>query len=237
LTEVNAAVQVKRWKGNVQSQNVTQVRGSLEIHQQGIIITTSDYSSGARKEASAPGKTRIGLINGEELLDLLVKHKIGVTEKTLVVNALDDEWWGELIRPERAISPPIVAPRVMATTSGTLANLDAAAMTGSRPHQFTFLGQSHQVQSWIEILKQVCLMLAAKLGDEFVGELLQLQGRKRPYFAVSPEPLRKAVWLSQVDLWMETNLSAKAIIRILQQLLRIGQLPLDQLMIDLIPAG
>lgn len=46
LTEVSAAVQVKRWKRNVQAPIVTQLRGSLQVHQQGIIITTS---TGRRK--------------------------------------------------------------------------------------------------------------------------------------------------------------------------------------------
>src|SRR5687768_5659349 len=45
------AVQVKRWKGNVQAPTVQQVRGSLGTHEQGLIITTSDFSSGARDEA------------------------------------------------------------------------------------------------------------------------------------------------------------------------------------------
>ena len=52
LTEVNAAVQVKRWKGNIQAPTVTSLRGSLQVHQQGIIITTSDFSKGAREEAA-----------------------------------------------------------------------------------------------------------------------------------------------------------------------------------------
>jgi restriction system protein len=58
LTEVNAAVQVKRWKGNVQAPTVTQLRGSLETNQQGIIVTTGSFSAGARKEANAPNKAR-----------------------------------------------------------------------------------------------------------------------------------------------------------------------------------
>jgi restriction system protein len=32
LTEVNAAVQVKRWKGNIQAPTVTSLRGSLQVH-------------------------------------------------------------------------------------------------------------------------------------------------------------------------------------------------------------
>jgi restriction system protein len=45
------AVQVKRWKANVQSPTFQQVRGSLGAHEQGLIITTSDFSKGARAEA------------------------------------------------------------------------------------------------------------------------------------------------------------------------------------------
>ena len=40
------AVQVKRWKNNVQAPTVQQVRGSLGTHDQGFIITTSDFSTG-----------------------------------------------------------------------------------------------------------------------------------------------------------------------------------------------
>ncbi|HSW47348.1 MAG TPA: HTH domain-containing protein, partial [Phycisphaerae bacterium] len=50
------AVQVKRWKpsNRVQAQVVQQVRGSLGTHEQGLIITTSEFSAGARTEAARP---------------------------------------------------------------------------------------------------------------------------------------------------------------------------------------
>jgi restriction system protein len=46
VIRVNMAVQVKKWKKgrNVQSPDVQQVRGSLGTHDQGLIITTSDFS-------------------------------------------------------------------------------------------------------------------------------------------------------------------------------------------------
>ena len=72
------AVQAKRWSRNVQSPTVQQVRGSLGIHEQGLIITTSNFSSGAREESVAPNKTPIALMNGEELVNLLIEHNIGV---------------------------------------------------------------------------------------------------------------------------------------------------------------
>jgi restriction system protein len=72
------AVQVKRWKTNVQAPIVQQVRGSLHAHEQGLIITTSGFSVGARKEANREGAVPIGLMDGEQLVTLLLENEIGV---------------------------------------------------------------------------------------------------------------------------------------------------------------
>ncbi len=55
--------------------------GTLE-HEQGLIITTSDFSSGARKEAARPDATPVALMNGDQLVLLLVEHEIGVTRES-----------------------------------------------------------------------------------------------------------------------------------------------------------
>ncbi|MBK9713365.1 MAG: restriction endonuclease [Kouleothrix sp.] len=72
------AVQVKRWKKNVQAPTVQQVRGSLGAHEQGLIITTSDFSAGARAEAARSDATPVALMHGEQLVTLLIEHDIGV---------------------------------------------------------------------------------------------------------------------------------------------------------------
>jgi restriction system protein len=72
------AVQAKRWRANVQAPIVQQVRGSLGTHDQGLIITTSDFSSGARTEAERVNAVPVALMNGEQLVRLLVEHEIGV---------------------------------------------------------------------------------------------------------------------------------------------------------------
>lgn len=96
ITQIRAAVQAKKWKHNVQATTVREVRGSLTSREQGIIITTSDFSSGAREEANAVGKTPISLVNGRMLLELLIAHEIGVTKHQHTVLSLDEEWWGEV---------------------------------------------------------------------------------------------------------------------------------------------
>ncbi|MGC9455825.1 MAG: HTH domain-containing protein [Phycisphaerae bacterium] len=75
------AVQAKRWKSNVQAPIVQQVRGSLGTHEQGLIITTSDFSKGARAEAERSDAVPVALMNGEQLVSLLVENQIGVARK------------------------------------------------------------------------------------------------------------------------------------------------------------
>lgn len=106
ITRINAAVQVKRWKANISTPTVRNVRGSLTTHEQGIIITTSSFSKGAIKEANEIGKTPISLINGNEVLELLIQHGIGINKEQHTVYSLDEEWWGELIG---STSEPVVS--------------------------------------------------------------------------------------------------------------------------------
>ncbi len=78
VIRVNMAVQVKRWKDNVLAPIVQQVRGSLGVHDQGLIITTSDFSPGAIEEARRADRVPVALMNGDQLVALLVEYNIGV---------------------------------------------------------------------------------------------------------------------------------------------------------------
>jgi restriction system protein len=78
VIRTHMAVQVKRWKHNVQAPVVQQVRGALGTHDQGLIITLSDFSRGAREEAARLNAVPVGLMNGEQVVALLVEHDIGV---------------------------------------------------------------------------------------------------------------------------------------------------------------
>lgn len=95
---IKMAVQAKRWnpKHRVQSPVVQQVRGSLGAHEQGLIITTSDFSPGAVKEAAQSDKTPIALMNGEQFVLLLMEHGIGVTRSTPDLFEIDNEFAGEI---------------------------------------------------------------------------------------------------------------------------------------------
>ena len=92
VIRLNMAVQVKRWKHNVQAPIVQQVRGSLGIHEQGLIITTSDFSEGARSEAEQSNRDPVALMNGDQLVALLIENNIGVHRTSYdLINLGEDE--------------------------------------------------------------------------------------------------------------------------------------------------
>ncbi|MBI5789650.1 MAG: restriction endonuclease [Candidatus Schekmanbacteria bacterium] len=87
------SVQAKKWKpgNNVQAPVVQRVRGSISTHEQGLIITTSDFSPGARAEAARIDKIPVALMNGEQLVMLLVEYNLGVTRCSHDLIELDED--------------------------------------------------------------------------------------------------------------------------------------------------
>ena len=75
LARIRVFVQAKRYKGsNVSSAAVRSLRQSIPVNGQGAVITTSDFQKGAHDVANEIGFPRIGLINGTQLVDLLIEH-------------------------------------------------------------------------------------------------------------------------------------------------------------------
>lgn len=114
ITKINAAVQAKRWKRNIQAPAIQALRGALRVDEQGIFITTSSFSKGATAEAQAPGKTPISLINGDQLVTLLIRHEIGVVLEQHTLHTLDEEWWGDVVGANgpQPTPPPVATPTV-----------------------------------------------------------------------------------------------------------------------------
>ena len=99
VVRIKMAVQVKRWKGSIQRPIIQQVRGSLGVHEQGWIITTSNFSPGAIKEANQSDKMPVALMNGKQLVTLLMEYNIGVRRKSYELFELE-----ELIYPDTLAS-------------------------------------------------------------------------------------------------------------------------------------
>jgi len=91
VTDVSTAIQAKRWKANVPGKVIRELRGSLQVDQRGLVITTSGYTKEALVEAKASGKQPISLVDGEKLVDLLVKYQLGVSKKSVEILQLNLE--------------------------------------------------------------------------------------------------------------------------------------------------
>lgn len=76
LAKVKVFVQAKRYKlgTKVPAGTVRQLRQAIPFGGQGAFITTADFQTAASDVALEPGFPRIGLINGSQLVDLLVEH-------------------------------------------------------------------------------------------------------------------------------------------------------------------
>lgn len=72
---VNLLVQVKRYhSGKVDHNAIKRFRSSVPERSQAAFVTTSDFTSKARDEAEKEGFKKIGLINGTQLVDILIEH-------------------------------------------------------------------------------------------------------------------------------------------------------------------
>jgi predicted Mrr-cat superfamily restriction endonuclease len=76
LAKVKVFVQAKRYKrgSKINANVVKQLRTAIPVGGQGAFITTADFQSAAAEVAIEAGFPRIGLINGKQLVDLLVEH-------------------------------------------------------------------------------------------------------------------------------------------------------------------
>ena len=90
-------IQAKRWQDNVQRRQIQEFAGALEGQRErkGIVITTSDFSRGAREYVNTIN-SKIVLINGRQLAELMIDHNVGVsTVKTYEIKRVDSDYFIE----------------------------------------------------------------------------------------------------------------------------------------------
>lgn len=98
ITTVKEVIQVKRNNtSNISRPILDALRGSLHRFDafQGTIITLSDFAKGAKDAAFEKGAAPLTLINGDKLIDLLIKNGVGITRKTAIYYLLDEKYFGE----------------------------------------------------------------------------------------------------------------------------------------------
>ncbi len=94
VVKVRAAFQVKRWRNNVPPAEINQFRGAIQgEYDQGIFITTSDFSDEAKRVSSRRGVVPIVLINGDRILNIMLEKGLGVRQEPMTVAKIDEEFF------------------------------------------------------------------------------------------------------------------------------------------------
>jgi restriction system protein len=117
LSTIRVAIQAKRWVNNVGSDIVQKLRGALKITdaEHGIVITPSDFTGSAKEEAQSIGKIPINLVNGEQLVEMLIHYQVGARQTQYIVPEIDEEYWTEII----GISPSPPLARILETVAAS----------------------------------------------------------------------------------------------------------------------
>jgi restriction system protein len=103
ITQVREVVQVKRHAGSIARPVLDQLRGALPYHQaiRGTIITLGTFAKGCKDAALFPGAAPITLIDGAKLIELMIKHDVGMKKRHQTVYEIDVDY----LKPPDATSP------------------------------------------------------------------------------------------------------------------------------------
>ncbi len=63
--------------------------------EQGLLVTTGNFTTDARKEAGRDGAQPIQLIDGEDFCDLLKEHSLGVITHTREIEEIEFEFFSQ----------------------------------------------------------------------------------------------------------------------------------------------
>ncbi len=89
--------QCKRYIGSVGAPQVRDFRGAMIGRgEKGLLVTTGSFTSAARGEATRDGAPPLDLIDGEELVELLREHKLGITTELVEQVTVHTEFFDAL---------------------------------------------------------------------------------------------------------------------------------------------
>ena len=127
--------------------------------------------------------------------------------------------WTEPSIRERAAKLGQIALRIWQRPSSISATINHDDPTGQKPIKFMLFGEQYPVQKWRDILVNVCAILAAKHGAAFAAMAVQASGTTRQYVSTNKDDLAVPALIKDTNLWVETNLSSRNVLRVVELLL------------------
>jgi len=78
LLGTRVQIQAKRWHHTVGRKDIAELRGSLDLHARGAVVTTSQYSRAAIAEATGDGKLPLVLVDGFSLAKITLDFGVEI---------------------------------------------------------------------------------------------------------------------------------------------------------------
>jgi hypothetical protein len=92
--QIRVAFQSKRWSSQVGRPEIDRFRGAISGQfDQGLFMTTSNFSDEARNASVRPGAVTIVLLDRESIIDTMLEHGIGVRRIPLYSLSVDSEFF------------------------------------------------------------------------------------------------------------------------------------------------
>lgn len=167
----------------------------------------------------------------EEADEILLELLSDITESLCGFKPDSERCERFLLRYKERLMVPTIPARPTPRATFTDRARSVTLYTGRSISSFTFIGQSYKVQTWRELLFQLCEILQEKHGSEF-EKVLTLRGRKRPYFSRNKNEMFFPQKISNSDIYAETNLSANSIVKICYDMLALFGYSQDDLVIN-----
>jgi len=131
---------------------------------------------------------------------------------------------------------PFVSKKVKSEVPKSTINQKISSLkenyTGKTIIAFSFKGNKYHVKSWKEMLIKICNLMLSAHRDRF-EKVLNLVGRKRPYFTKDPNKLRIPQKINDTDIYVEINLSANSIVKLTKNILLLFGYKEDDISIEL----
>lgn len=120
---------------------------------------------------------------------------------------------------------------VRPTTSNTKRVEIEESYTYKSISSFVLKGTKYEVRSWKDMLIKICNIMFANHRNSF-DHVLNLVGRKRPYFSKNLNELRAPEQINGTDIYVETNLSANSIVKLSMDILSLFGYTKDDILIE-----
>jgi hypothetical protein len=235
LISIPTGVQVKRYRANVQRPDIDRFIGALSgRYSQGIFITTAGYTRQAALKASA-GIPRVATLNGDQVIALMLQHRLGVSDSNNVAGQIDDEYFRQFEAQVRARSLRVQeqpeAYRVSTEAGRTMAAEDDIISLRALSHALRI--DSSVIRRWLEQgkLRPDQSGLNAQGGYFFRRDRIELI---RAELLGRPQPATTEAWRQEfIDFARSRNMSKSYKPVLLNAILRLvnrnGEVQIDDL--------